>query len=90
MLNNKIMVGGIFYYLQKYFDCANHNILLTKTEYYGITGTAYKLVKSYLEGRYQRMDLNNISLYPCSNWGEIKHGVSQGSLLGPLFFLNLY
>jgi len=62
-----MMVGGIFCYLQKAFDCVNHNILLTKIEFYGMTGTAYKLVKSCLEGRYQRMDLNNISLYPCSN-----------------------
>ena len=85
-LNNKLMVAGIFCDLQKAFDCVNHNILLTKLEFYGITGTAYILIKSYLEGRYQRVVLNNISLDSCSNWGKINHGVPQGLLLGPLHF----
>jgi hypothetical protein len=64
-LNNRMMVGGIFCDLQKAFDCVNHNILLTKLEFYGITGIAYKLIKSYLEGIYQRVVLNNNSY---SNW----------------------
>jgi hypothetical protein len=56
-LNNRMMVEGIFCDLQKAFDCVNHNILLTKLEFYGITGTSLKLIKSYVEGRYQRVML---------------------------------
>jgi hypothetical protein len=72
------MVGGIFCDSQKAFDCLNHNILLTKLEFYGTTGTFLKLIISYLEGRYQRVILNNNSPNSCSNLGGIKHGVPQG------------
>ena len=65
VLNNRMMVGGIFCDLQKVFDCVNHNILLTKLEFYGITGIAFKLIKSYLEGRYQRVVLNNNPPHSC-------------------------
>ena len=79
-----MMVAGIFCDIQKAFDCINHNILLTKLEFYGIT---YKLLQSYLKGRYQRVVLNNNSSSSCWDWGEITHGVPQGSMLGPLLFL---
>jgi hypothetical protein len=53
-LDKKIFVGGLFCDLQKAFDCVNHNILLAKWEFYGISGIANKLMKSYLSNRYQR------------------------------------
>jgi hypothetical protein len=64
-LNNRVTVGGIFCDLQKAFDCVNHNILLTKLEFCGITGITYKLIKSYLQGRYQRVVLINHSSSSC-------------------------
>ena len=86
-LNNRLIVGGIFSDVQKAFDCVNHNILLSKLEFYRITGITYKLLKSYLKGRYQRVVLSNYSSSSCSNWGETTHGVPLGSILGPLLSL---
>jgi hypothetical protein len=34
-LNNKKKSGGIFFDLEKAFDCVNHDILLAKAKYYG-------------------------------------------------------
>ena len=86
-MNNKHTVGGICYNLSKAFDCVNHRILLGKLEHYGIRGTSGALIKSYLMETYQRVALmykTNIVNY--SNSELVKHGVPQGSILGPLFF----
>jgi hypothetical protein len=58
-LNTRMMTGGFFCDLHKAFDCVDHNILLKKLKFYGIKGTALKLITSYLEGRYQRVSLDN-------------------------------
>ena len=85
---NKKNIAGLFCDLHKAFDCVNHNILLDKLEFYGISGTANKLIQSYLESRYQRVVLrDNLSHRVTSDWILMAHGVPQGSVLGPLMFL---
>jgi hypothetical protein len=86
-LTNRHNVGGIFCDLEKAFDCVNHKILLSKLEFYGILGSMQKLIISYLEGIFQRIRLHSKhhKLNIHSDWGEILHGVPQGSILGPLF-----
>jgi len=50
-LNSKLMVGGIFFDLEKDFDCLNHNILLSKLQFYGVNGKAKSWIESYLNNR---------------------------------------
>ena len=74
---------GVFVDLQKAFDTVDHKILLKKLSHYGVRGVSLDLFKSYLSGRSQFVTVNGVS----SNKAEIRHGVPQGSVLGPLLFL---
>jgi len=86
-LNNKFIIGGIFCDLTKAFNCVNHTILLSKLEFYGITSSAYNLLKLYLNDRYQRVLIKNTnSKNYLSDWEKVKLGVPQGSVLGLLLF----
>jgi hypothetical protein len=48
-LNNKLIVGDIFHDLEKAFNYVNHDILLYKLEFYGITGKDIEHYQSYLK-----------------------------------------
>jgi len=86
--DRKNFVGELFCDLQKAFYCVNHNILLAKMEFYGISGIVNKLMRSYLENRHQRVTMKDIKLNKVSSkWEHVKHEVPQGSVLGPLLFL---
>ncbi len=69
--------------LKKAFDTVNHVILLQKLSCYGFRGTMLGILESYLEDRFQYVEVNNFNLKLAS----ITCGVTQGSVLGPLLFL---
>lgn len=82
MDNNNIPIN-IFMDLSKAFDTLDHKILLHKLNYYGFHDKSYDLLKCYLSNRFQYVVFNNVQ----SDLIEIKCGVPQGSILGPLLFI---
>ena len=82
-LDNNSFACGIFIDLQKAFDTVDHNILLKTLEHYGVRGLANDWFHSYLLNRKQYVSISGFD----SNMHNMKFGVPQGSVLGPLLFL---
>ena len=73
---------SIYFDLSKAFDTLDFEILLFKLRFYGVTDTAFELMKNYLSDRKQYVKYNVHE----SDVMAIKTGVPQGSILGPLLF----
>jgi hypothetical protein len=86
---NKLLVGGIFCDVEKAFDCVNHDILLFKLKFYDISDKDLQLYHSYLGNRCWRTAIynDNEKNNEVPNWVKVRHGVPQGSILGPLLYL---
>ena len=64
----------IYIDLSKAFDTLNYDILMSKLEYYGITGKENELLRSYLTGRSQYVEVNGHK----SNHLQISTGFLKG------------
>ena len=68
--------------LSKVYDCLPHDLIIAKFEACGLSKNSRKLSLDYLEGRKQRVKIGSSHSF----WSNVKRGVPQGSILGPLFF----
>ena len=80
---NNCLTLGIFIDLSKAFDTVNHQILISKLNKYGVKVKNLSWSKSYLENRKQYLNYGN----DVTILAQIKFGVPQGSILGPLLLL---
>ena len=74
---------GIFIDIKKAFDTIDHNILLKKLHFLGVRGVANSWLTSYLSKRMQYVEVCDC-MYDLL---QVKCGVPQGSVLGPLLFI---
>lgn len=66
----------------KAFDTLDHNVLITKLKFFGLSSDSIEFLKSYLLERSQRVVLGS----SISEYLPVNRGVPQGSILSPLLF----
>ena len=82
-MDRKEIPINVFLDLSKAFDTLDHNVLIKKLEYYGVSGTSLNLMLNYLTNRRQYVLFGETT----SDMLTIQTGVPQGSILGPLLFI---
>ena len=83
-INDNIRTDVIYFDFAKAFDSVNHDVILDKLKFeFGIDGTLLKFVMNYLKDRKQRVVIGGSQ----SDLKNVRSGVPQGSILGPLFFV---
>jgi len=76
-LDEGYTVDAIYTDFAKAFDSVPHKRLLIKLQSYGVTGSIWQWIKSFLTNRQQRVVIQGIT----SSWADIISGVPQGSVL---------
>ena len=82
-INAKKAVDVVYMDYAKAFDKVPHNRLIHKIERYGFHPSITKWLKAFTTCRKQRV----VQGEEASDFVEVKSGVAQGSVLGPLLFL---
>ncbi len=82
-LDQDKITGMVSVDFKKAFDLVNHQLLLTKLCLYRLSDPALSWFQSYITGRYQFVTIHGER----SDSLQIKQGVPQGSVLGPILFL---
>ena len=82
-LDNNQVCSMVLVDYRKAFDMVDHKLLLRKLELYGIVNRELAWCHSYLSERKQVVRVNGSE----SSEALMLHGVPQGSILGPLFFI---
>jgi len=81
---------GLFSDLTKAFGSVRQEFLILNLEVYGVKSCILNWLKYYLHNRKQRVVLQFVnSSNLLLDWEIVRHGVRQGSVLGPLLF-NMY
>ena len=82
-MDKGLVTGSVFIDLAKAFDTVDHNVLLSKLEYYGVCDESLPWFKNYFRGRKQFVHMDSQS----SEELAITSVAPQGSILGPLLFI---
>ncbi len=82
-IENGVVSGVLFLDLKKAFNYVHHRILLCKLRSAGLTEASVNWFSSYLTHHTQYTKVNNT----LSDMKEVRYGVPQGSILGPLLFI---
>ena len=85
LLENNQNVDVVYLDFAKAFDKVDFLVTMRKLHKMGISGKLGKWIYSFLTNREQAVIVNGIM----GNLSEVKSGVPQGSVLGPLLFLVL-